>query len=172
MFSSDKDIEADYTLDRLWEEGADAIRFDREKAQQEGVDSLNGELPTPKSTYEIAEGYVGQMPFPKLGIREELGEINAELVVPLFRNDEDAELDEIGAGEDGAEAVTNSIKPGVTVQEFNEKIQRSNALQALAILDFDGEKPAPEEVSPEMASIVVNHFLSLRPGTRNGTSTS
>lgn len=173
MFSSDaQTAEADYTLARLYEEGTEALSVDSD-AIREGEEV--SPMPAPKATYEVAEGVVGTMPFPRLGIRETISDINAEHVQPLFQ--EDADPDDIRAlssddDNEVAEGAKNSIREGVTTQEFTNTIQRVNCLQATEILEFDGDAPDPEDVNPQMASVVVNHFTALRPGTTNGQSGS
>lgn len=173
MFSNPEETaEADYTLARLYEEGTDALTVDVGLVREgEDVDIQ----PVPKATYEIAEGVVGTMPFPTLGIQEAITEINAEHVAPLFK--EDAKADDVRNlvskdPEKVQEGAENSVKEGVTTNEFSTSIDRANCLEAIEILDFEGDEPSPEDVNQQMASVVVNHFTALRPGTSNGRQKS
>lgn len=135
----------------------------------------SGPIPKPKDTYEVAEGVVGTMPFPRLGIRERMSEIAEEYVQPLFKDD--AEADDIRAlgsknEEERSRGAQNSIREGITTKEWKGAHRKTNCLQTIEILEFDGEAPDPEDVNPQMASVVVNHFTALRPGTTNGHSGS
>lgn len=171
MFNTEA-AEADYTLAKLYEVGPDALSADIQSLQEGEEADVR---PKPKDTYEVAEGVIGVMPYPKLGIRETMAEITEEVEMTLFSEDassEDFQRLNSEDEEESGKAAENAIKEGVTVEQFQNQMNRAACMKAVAILDFDGEKPDPKDVNPEMASLVVNHFLALRPSTKNGHSRS
>ncbi len=166
---------ADYTLDDLWERGVQAL-------QQEDA--------RPGTTYEVAPGIVGEMPYPTLETRKKSDEIREELKGTIFRSDaspEDFSLFNARrqkaqlAGQDAdVEAVEEEISklkeegaespiPGsVSTGKFNRVLTETNCRRTCVILDFDGKEVEAHDIVPEMASVVTAHFTKLGPSTPNG----
>jgi hypothetical protein len=149
--------DADFTLEELW---------------AEGIDGLKDEGTSPGTTYEVAPGLVGTMPWPTLADREEVQEIREDLT-DLFREDATAEqFEALGRAVDG-EGINeedNPIREGVTAAEFERTTSRVNCRQAALLLDFEEEVEA-HDIVPDMAAVISTHFTRLRAGS-SGQATS
>ena len=150
-------VDADYTLDDLF---------------NSSIEVLNGESPSPGSTYEVAPGIVGEMGYPTLEDRETVREARSGLT-SLFREDATSEdfqaLSQIAKGEEPEEG-KSPIREDVTAAEFTQITSEANCEATARLLDFE-EEVEPHDIVPGMAAVVVKHFSRLRAGLSEGHAT-
>lgn len=151
--------QADFTLDDLWDRG---------------VSGLQDEDARPGTTYEVAPGLVGEMPWPTLVEREKFHELQEELR-SFFKEDATSEqfrnLQEAAQEGGEMEADESPIKEGITALEFEQTTARVNCRQTAFLLDFGEKEVEPHDIVPDMAAVVSAHFTGLR-AVSNGQKSS
>lgn len=149
--------DADFTLNELWEDG---------------INEFVDRPAKPGTTYEVAPGIVGTMPWPTLEDRKDVQALRSGLE-DLFKENATSEqfqaLSEAAQG-GSLDEDSSPIKEGVTNQEFEQVTAEANCKQTARLLEFD-EEVEPHDIVPDMAAVVATHFTKLRAGS-NGQAIS
>jgi hypothetical protein len=143
--------DADFTLEELW---------------AEGIGALSNRSTRPGTTYEVAPGIVGEMPWPTLQTREEVQELREGLQKLFKENATSEQFQALSEATQGGRLDEDSspIREGVTAQEFEKTAAAVNCKQTARLLEFD-EEVEPHDIVPDMAAVVATHFTKLRAGS-------